>query len=295
MKRYGLATAIGLVLIVNIFVFSGVVYNRSGDPDSIIVLTEREARLIPGSKDNTGMFLELDWELAGFYQYDIHRPQQSWLDGNKLEELGFDVSFPLNDTKASKFYRRSLPMEAYIVLEYGGKPWELWLKKNLDYQKTLAEKFALENDNTKKEALEKNLKRRKRLPLAKSRLFAIDAGNEPTQLRRKYPVRDRFIIVRGKIELTYYSGSYKHDKNKRKKPYLEGSIRELFSSKLFVPDSERTLLLNLKYRSYLSYYWIPKDYSDAQLKPRYEVELKFGKRYEAWISNIKPLQPEAQS
>jgi len=280
-------------LIVNVFVFAGVVYNRSGDPDSMIVLTEREARLIPVEKDNTGMFLELDWELAGYYQYDIHRPQQSWLTGKKLGELGFDVSFPLNDTKASKFYRKILPREAFIVLEYGGKPWELWLKKNLDYQKTLAEKLASENDKTKKEALEKNLNRRKRLPLAKSRLFAIDAGNDPTQLRQKYPARDRFIIARGKIGLTYYSGSYMQDKNTRKKPYLEGSIRELFSSKLFVPDSERTLLSKLKYRSHSSYYYVPKDYSDTQLKPRYEVELKFGKRYEAWISNIKPLKPEA--
>jgi len=293
MKRYGLITAICLVLIVNVFVFAGVVYNRSGDPDSMIVLTEREARLIPGEKDNTGMFLELDWESAGYYQYDIHRPQQSWLDGNKLGELGFDVSFPLNDTKASKFYRRSLLREAYIVLEYGGMPWEIWLKKNLDYQKTLAEKFALENDNTKKEALKKNIKRRERLPLAKSRLFAIDAGNDPTQLRQKYPVRDRFIIVRGKIALTYYSGNYMPDKNKRNKPFLEGSIREVFSSKLFVPHSEREYLSNLKYRSYYSYYYVPDDESDAKLKPRYEVELKFGKKFEAWISNIKPLQPEA--
>ena len=150
MKPYGLATAICLVLIVNIFVFAGVIYNRSGDPDSRVVLTEREIRLVSVKKENTGMFLKLDWEMAGFYQYDFHRPQQSWLDGNKLGELGFDVSFPLNDTKASKFYRRSLLKEAYIVLEYGGKPWEIWFQKNLDYQKTLAEKFALENDNTKR-------------------------------------------------------------------------------------------------------------------------------------------------
>ena len=85
------------------------------------------------------------------------------------------------------------------------------------------------------------------------------------------------------------------NKNTGEEPFLEGSIRALFSSKLFVPHSERTLLSKLKYRGYSSYYYVPDDDSDTQLKPRYEVELKFGKRYEAWISNIKPLQPEAQS
>ena len=60
---------------------------------------------------------------------------------------------------------------------------------------------------------------------------------------QKDSARDRHINVRGKIALSYYSSSYMPDKNKKNKPVLEGHIREVFSSKLFVPTLKENIYL----------------------------------------------------
>ncbi len=63
MRKYGLIFAIALLVIVNIVVLAGVGRNRSGAPDAVLELTERELPMsYRGSEDkeNTGMSLRLD-------------------------------------------------------------------------------------------------------------------------------------------------------------------------------------------------------------------------------------------
>ena len=45
MKKYGLIAAIALIVLTNVVVLAGVAYNRSGEPDATVTLTERELNL----------------------------------------------------------------------------------------------------------------------------------------------------------------------------------------------------------------------------------------------------------
>ena len=104
MKRYGLALSIGLVIIVNAIVFSGVFYNRSGVPDAVMTMTEREVSLVRNKKENTGLFLKLNWEMSGAYQFHKHINQINWFNEDKIKELGLDILNIPKGGNAGKYY-----------------------------------------------------------------------------------------------------------------------------------------------------------------------------------------------
>ena len=102
MKKYGLISAIVLIVLTNMVVLAGVAYNRSGEPDAVVQLTERELHWKKHygmtDKEDTGLYLNLKWNMGGFpYRYPPWTFQQenSWLNQEKLQVLGFDISFPL--------------------------------------------------------------------------------------------------------------------------------------------------------------------------------------------------------
>jgi len=80
MKRIGLFLAIMLVIVVNIMLLAGVWYNRTGPPDAVITLTERELPLLNAQEDDSGIALRIAYRTQN----------ETWLDRAKLEELGFD-------------------------------------------------------------------------------------------------------------------------------------------------------------------------------------------------------------
>jgi hypothetical protein len=84
MKRIGLFLAIMLVVVVNITLLAGVWYNRTGPPDAVITLTERELPLMNAQEDDSGIALRIAYRKAE------HDQDERWLDRAKLEELGFD-------------------------------------------------------------------------------------------------------------------------------------------------------------------------------------------------------------
>ena len=63
MKRYGIMTALLLLLVVNGIVLGGVYYNRSGIPEATLTMTERELPLAYNyrHKENSGVTLRLNW------------------------------------------------------------------------------------------------------------------------------------------------------------------------------------------------------------------------------------------
>lgn len=293
MKRYGLALAIGLVLVVNAIVFAGVVYNRGGNPDATLALTEREVPLAWAKKENTGLFLKFNWEMSGAYQYEDHKIRPNWLDESKMKELGFDFPIPASDPKANEYYGyygKNSARRTFIVLEYGGKSWQSWLQDNQKDLQIIADKIKNEDDAFKKKNLEKNLKQRERFPLVKSRLFAIDAGNDPARLRQKYSSRDQFIITRGVVKVTYISRKYGILDKNGTRTYVQGRIQHLFPMEIFVPNSYRKFFSALKSSRHYSYYYVPEDKPDSEILPQYELTLKFGRKYEAWIANVKLLK-----
>ncbi len=171
-----------LLLVTNIFVLSGVAYNRSGEPESIINLTERELSLpYRLHKENSGLSLSLEWRTlardkdSGSYS---GWGSPAWFTEEKLRELGFRDK----DLKKGNSYRRPLPKKAFIVLEFNGE----------NYQEALRRAQAdLAQEEAKEGADEQEIKwARQRLEkerFLESRLFAVDAGLDPDRLRKRYP------------------------------------------------------------------------------------------------------------
>jgi hypothetical protein len=93
-----------LVIVANLAALSGVWFNRTGQPDAVVTLTERELPLMPRGDDDSGVALKLTWrsEDGG----------DSWLDRDKLDELGFDIPHSGIDRYISQ-YRK-----LFAVLEY---------------------------------------------------------------------------------------------------------------------------------------------------------------------------------
>ena len=79
---------LGLILASNAIAPAGVWYNRSGEPQAQLQLSEREIQLPYDSwlrgEENSGLRLQLAWREAD--------ATWSWLDEAKLRELGFAPS-----------------------------------------------------------------------------------------------------------------------------------------------------------------------------------------------------------
>jgi len=84
MKRIGLFLAIMLVIVINLTVLAGVWYNRSGPPEAVVTLTERELPLWSTQEGDSGIALRTAYRRPEFGE------DETWLDRAKLEELGFD-------------------------------------------------------------------------------------------------------------------------------------------------------------------------------------------------------------
>lgn len=110
MKRLSLAAAATLILLANCIALIHVAWNRSGQPETEITLTERELSY-HHDPDDSGVDLFLQWQ-------DL-----SGLNERKLRELGFDCTLAASDP-----FSRQDPKRAFVALEYEGGAWRSWLE-----------------------------------------------------------------------------------------------------------------------------------------------------------------------
>lgn len=274
MKRIGLMAALALVLLVNGIILAGVRYNRSSEPDATLTLTERELQLISNNKENSGVSLKLEVN-RGDNQWSEASP---WFGQKKLEEIGFDCRTPVNAKDASRRYDRELPRRAYVVLEYEGKAWEDRLAGQEEQLKILESRTA--EGSEKKKSLEAERKRLRWEMESESRLFAIDAGNDAATLRTRYPDRTRYIITPAKVRLRLIPAN---SSQKRQQPVLSGYVDEILTDTIHVPRGRLGVLASLKTNE-------PNFYDGRKdtFTPRYQVTLKYGRRYEPWVAKVMP-------
>lgn len=273
-----------LILATNAVALVGVAYNRAGEPESQLRLTEREAplpwRMYEG--ENSGIALALRWRVldrqpdrrgAPAYYYSGIEP--AWLDENKLRDLGFDVSKPLSAPDSILYYEKSLSKEVLLVLEYDGPAYQSMLERAGEHARSEA---ALAAANSGKEEL------KRRADAAKadfyleerinSRLFVVDAGLDGAALRAHYPDRSRYAIVRGQVRPIVAGADTKR--------HLAGYITNLSIETVHVPFAYRGVFEPLL-----------KTARQEQNRsgPRYEFSLAFGKRLEPWITAVsaRPL------
>jgi len=249
-----LLAGLGLILAGNAIALIGVAYNRSGEPDAVAELSERElGKAFNRNRDNSGLSLRLRWRvesetgiesmmLGGRMSGTTH-----WLDRDKLAELGFDTTEPQQNDA-----RRPLPLPraAWIVLELDGSVAQSWLAmREANLTKAEAELAENPEDKTLDQAA-----RQARSVLSRereaSRLFAIDAGLDRDALRQRYPDGSQYLILRGQVRSMY------DDKK------FSGYITELNGSTLHVSLA---------------------DHAAIERSGKYTVTVAFGKRAEPWI------------
>jgi hypothetical protein len=267
-----------LIAATNILVLGGVFLNRSGEPDSRVLLTERELPVYQwGWKENSGISLNLAWRvLDANDEADYFGPwgMPSWLDAAKLKALGFDIDRIAGRERHQDHYKAPIPKEVFIVLEYGGKPFDTALGRlEAAVEKQKASLAKQPDDAQKRRVINSAERRLNRERVAGSRLFAVDAGLDPHTLREAYPDRSRFIITRGIVTVGFrYRG---------KKKRIYGRIKKISIDRIHVP---------LKFKKQLQAILksgLHRFHSDAP--PRYTVELAYGSRREPWIVAVKAL------
>lgn len=274
-RAWTLVAGIALIAITNAVALVGVAWNRSGEPESVLKLTQRELSQPHGfglDRDGGGLQLSVRWRVLtadpglAFYA-DIHGTPE-WLDELKLVALGFDVSPPPATRRASWRYDRQLPKEALVVLELDGPARQKALERTRDRAAKEAAKGAETGTTGPGTPAQQAAVFLKNEETANSRLFAVDAGPDAQALRAKYPDRTRYAIVQGKVRPYHQSG-------RGKEARWTGYIEVIQNAQVNVP---------LEFRKAVEPARISGQVGPAvQGAVPFEVTVAFGKRFEPWV------------
>mgnify|MGYP000434825131 CR=1 FL=1 len=263
--------ALSLVLLVNSFILIGVWYNRSGEAESTVLLTEREMRM-PYSWSNDQTFLRISWRNAS----------SEWFDQQKLESLGFDFS-------EAEYNTHFIETKAILVLEYDGDAYQQAVKiaqsrververklTQLNAGKEIQAELNDEFEDELQEDLQADLKdaqeNLKYEQLSASRLFIVDAGLDEEKLRTQYPDNQRYILTYGIVDVR---ASMPYDENETL--VFTGRVDQLSVKRLHIESEMFAKINKLKSNT---------QYSRNTMPPRFSVEVHFGQRLEPWIEQL---------
>ena len=270
-----LAAGIALIALTNTIALGGVAYNRSGEPESVLKLTQREVLAPHGyglDREGGGLQLHVSWRVLGPERDDAYfwnfQGTPEWLDEAKLASLGFDVSPPPVERRASWRYDRQLPREALVVLELDGPAYQKALERARQREAKEAAKGAETGKTGPGTPAAQAALFLKNEETANTRLFAVDVGRDARELRAKYPDRTRYAIVQGKVRPYYQAG-------RGKEARWTGYIEVIENARINVPLELRRAVESAP-RS------VPHA-SAAPVGPAFEVTIAFGKRFEPWI------------
>ena len=276
-RTHTLVAGLALIVVTNAIALGGVAWNRSGEPESVLKLTQRELWEPRGyglGREEGGLQLNMRWRTLAadpdLALYGDFQGTPEWLDQTKLASLGFDVSPPPAARRAASRYDRQLPREALVVLELDGPSYQ----KALERARARAAKEAAKAAEGKAKSgpgspAQMTAEFLKREETSNSRLFAVDAGRNAQALRAKYPDRARYAIVQGKVRAHYQSG-------RGKEPRWTGYIEDIQNDQVNVPIEVRKAIESA-----------PRTITPATVadgEPAFEVTVAFGKRFEPWIT-----------
>lgn len=279
-NHWPLWLGVALLLLVNLIVLAGVGWNRSGEPGSRLVLSERELADPWGnyhSGENSGIALRIDWRMAGStgrWHYpgvpDQDADAQNWLTEAKMQALGF-TPYLRRGSKYADAYWNNADRELFVVLELDGPAWQQALTAARgDLATAEAHAAALPDEKTAEQlkAARDQLEHEERRA---SRLFAVDAGLDPQALRAQYPDRNRYAVVPARI-LPFM-------KDTPQGQQLRGYIGELSVATVHVPVQFQQPLRGA-----------------AQAARRYQATLAWGRRFEPWLVDLQsaPAAPHPE-
>ncbi len=205
-RKHTLIAGLALILLTNAVALLGVYRNRSGEPESMLKLTQRELLQPYGwgmNRENSGVSLRVNWRVPSAerslnYSYSGGNP--TWLDQAKMASLGFDVDSSKQMQDNYRWASRQLSKEVLLVLELDGPAYQQALQRAQQFAAEQDAKLAALPDD---KAMQENAKRAheeaRKEEQDNSRLFAIDAGLGLNELRAQYPDRNRYAIVRAQV------------------------------------------------------------------------------------------------
>jgi hypothetical protein len=273
-RGHTLAAGLALIALTNAIALGGVAWNRSGEPESVLKLTERELSHPGGygfGREEGGLQLSVRWRALpadpDVVLYGEFHGAPEWLDEAKLASLGFDVSPPPAARREAWRYDRQLPREALVVLELDGPAYQ----KALERARARAAKEAAKAAQTGKTGPGTPAQQAavflKNEETSNSRLFAVDAGRDAQALRAKYPDRTRYAIVQGTVRASYQTV-------RGKEARWTGYINGIQNDQVNVPLEFRKAIESAPGR-------MPP--AGAAGAMPFEVTVAFGKRFEPWI------------
>jgi Domain of unknown function (DUF4824) len=274
MRWYGLPLAAAIVLLVNTVILARVAHNRTGEPDAVVTLSERELPRAwqATSLEDSGVALRFDVSRPFLLtQEDEESADSSTVDAAKLASLGFDVRLPPDPDEYARGHVRQLPRRAFAVLEAGGAHWAAWMARiegrlaSLDAE-VASGKQTVEEANRLRQSAAVELR-------SGSRLFFVDVGLDADALRRQYPDRRAQLILPALVRPHLVRTDWRRP-CRPPECRLGGTI-ELLTSGVNVPKPLQGALLEQAGRT-------------GEV-PRYLVDLTVGRGHEPWITGIRPL------
>lgn len=277
-RRTALLAGLALILLTNAVALGGVWWNRSGEPDSVLTLSERELRVEPRpGGENSGLALALEWRVVPFEETEApfgawvwadRASNPAWLDLDKMRKLGFEPGPPSEEPRSSVERSR----EVLIVLELDGPAYHAHRERMQARAEQEIALLALDPQN--REFAQRAERAREYLQgeARRSRLFAVDAGLNHAELRAAWPDRSRHAIVRGEIQPVFYVQDPKA---------ALASIGRIQCGVIHIPYAYRTLFDTGSGG--------PRVFRDGDLpRPTFVAELAFGKRLEPWLRRVVP-------
>ncbi|WP_052659140.1 DUF4824 family protein [Pseudomonas sp. LFM046] len=263
--RAALLSGLVLIGLTHAIALAGVWYNRSGEPESRLLLSERELqRSYDWSQhESSGLSLRLDWRHPSDPKID-ERYRSRMLDEPQLLELGFE--------KPVDGRRDRLSREVLVVLELDGPARKAELERERQRRDQARAALAAapkdqhlqDADRAAREFLEQEENRA-------SRLFAVDVGLDRAALRARYPDRSRYALAPGSVNAWIHDG------------HLTGQIGQLRIAEINVPHA---------WREWLDEQLVPEQ--RGSVPARFRLELSFGQRLEPWISAAPGLPEQDQ-
>ena len=266
MKRY-LTLGLLILILTNIMLFVGVWINRTGLATSELVLTERELSLPylnVSQQEDSGLALQIKWRVPIQGTDPSHRYNyQRYIDITETElvSLGFE---PKRSIQRSNVLKKEL----YWALEFDGELYQKQLSIIEDHYQIFSATFTKDSDKEQhrlKIRLEERLDEEK---IQSSLLFLLETAQNSEELIEKYINQKNILIVKGQARPTY----------DQKTNAFRLHLHTLSNPDIMLTREQMLLLKELK----------PVD-TNVVNKPRYTVDVKWGSRFEPWVTSLKNL------
>lgn len=292
--------ACGLIVVTNLAILSAAGWNRRGEPQAELSLTERELAL-PAARQDEGTGLELSLVMtheppgavrrtARWKRYELPSVDYGWLDRAKLLELGFRVDVDPARAGAGEHYSHAMPRRAYLVVEYDGEAWNRWIRAREEHVRQVRRK--VEEGAAEPSALGDAEALLVIDRTMRSRLVPVDAGTDADALRRRYGDRRRHAVVTGWVRP-------KVVQPENGVPTLGGVVSGLVVSRVHVSRELRRHLetflpeetweeVEARERAAADRGW------PSPTAPRYGATLAVGRRYEPWLVSVATVDSARQ-